>query len=67
MLNLSIYLSLAMDLPSHVKMMFLDKYSLAVSVPISVKILTIQFPLRLTGLFPVTHRAKLVLVSSMDL
>lgn len=66
-LNLSIYLLLTMDWFSHIKMMLLTKYSMAPCVPLALKILTALFPLRLTGLFPVIHRTKPALLSSMDL
>lgn len=62
-----IYLPLAMDLFSHIKIMLLTKYSRAASVPLSLKILTVLFPLRITGLFSVIHKTKPVLLSSMDL
>lgn len=39
-----------MDLFSHIKMVLLTKYSMAASVPLSLKILTVLFPLRLKDL-----------------
>lgn len=67
MLSSPIHLPLAVNLLLHDKMMLLNKYSTVASIPVSLKILTVLFPLRLTILFPVTLRVNLAVVSSMNL
>lgn len=66
-MSFSIYLPLAMDLLSDVKITILNEYNMAASVPVSLQIQTVLFPLRWTGLFPVIQGAKIALGSSMDL